>query len=139
MARILPSDNAPSEAVHYSLAGVSFDLGGSGKGTKKTYETTDPTVITNAEAHPWLTVERDEVEVVKGSYYEPLAPEDDVLSAVNSRANDPDAVREAEEAKVAAVEDPTAINAALDQDKPVETGGVNETLAADNADDKDTE
>lgn len=135
MAKIVPSDVAPSEVVHYSLANADFDLGGSGKGSKKAYETDSPAVIANAEAHPWLTVEHDPAAIIKGTYRETLKPEDDVLSAVNDHSNDPDVVHAAE---VAAFEgDPTAIESGKDQDKVVETGGVDETLAADNADDGD--
>lgn len=87
MAKIVHSEAAPSEAVHYSFAGVEFDLGG----RKKAFETDDPNIIGNAEAHPWLTVERDVVSVVKGNYVTQLRPEDDALSAVNSVANNPEA------------------------------------------------
>ena len=55
MAKIVHSDAAPSEAVHYSLANVEFELGG----RKKSYSTDDAGVLSNAEAHPWLRVERD--------------------------------------------------------------------------------
>lgn len=55
MAKIVHSDAAPSEVVRYSLANVEFELGG----RKKFYSTDDADAISNAEAHPWLRVERD--------------------------------------------------------------------------------
>lgn len=134
MAKIVPSDNAPSETVHYTFAGAEFDLGGSGKGSKRAYESTDPTILSNAEAHPWLAVERPEVQPVSGAYVEQIAPEDDPLSAVNDNANDPEAVKATEDAKLTdSGGSPTAVDAGLDQDKVVETGGVAETIAADHA------
>lgn len=129
MAKIVQSDAAPSESVRYSLAGVSFEIGGK----SKEFETTDPDVLGNAEAHPWLDVKRDAEEVIKGEYRDYLAPEDDALSAVNSIANDPDAVRAA--LPSAEEDQPTAIESGRDQEKKVEVGGVAETLAADAADD----
>lgn len=137
MAKIVPSDNAPSETVHYSFAGVEFDLGGSGKGSKRAYETDDPAVLGNANTHPWLTVEYPVVEPVSGAYVEQLKPEDDALSAVNDSANDPEAVRAAEAAKAGTDADPVAIDAGLDQDKVERTGEVDETIAAANDDTED--
>lgn len=132
MAKIVHSEAAPSEAVHYSFAGVEFDLGGK----SQAFETTDPVVLSNAEAHPWLAVERDEADLVRGEYRDTLDPKDDVLSAVNSVANDPEAARAAS-APVVEVIAPLAVDAGKDQDKPVKTGRVAETLAADNSDKKD--
>lgn len=134
MAKIVHSETAPSESVHYDLGGVAFDLGGK----TKSYATTDPAVLANAEVHPWLTVERDPADSIKGVYRDQLAPEDDVLSAINSKANDPKAVAAAQE-EVVANDSRTAIDAGKDQDTQVVTGGVAETLAADAAaDSKDS-
>ena len=51
MAKIVHSDAAPSESVHYSIGSAEFDLSG-----RKIYETTDSDVISGASVHPWLTV-----------------------------------------------------------------------------------
>lgn len=126
MAKIVHSEAAPAESVHYNLAGVEFDLSGT-----KSYETLDPAVISNALAHPWLDVKYDKVDVVQGAYVDQIRPEDDPLSAVNSVANDPEAARAAEAEKAAAFGQPVALDAGLDQKKVVETGPVAETLAAD--------
>lgn len=126
MAKIVHSEQAPAEAVHYTFAGVEFDI--SGKGS---YETTDPVVIGAAEAHPWLTVKRDPEELIQGAYREQVAPEDDPLSAVTSKANDPEAAAAAQ-AEADAVQ-PVALDAGQTQTEVVETGGVAETLAADDA------
>lgn len=128
--KIVPSDAAPNESVRFELAGVDFSLGG----RKKTYETDDTAVIANAEAHPWLTVVREASEIVRGNYTESLAPEDDPLSAVNDKSNDPDAANAAEAAKNT---DLVAIEAGLDQDKNINVGPVAETISA--AGDKDKE
>lgn len=129
MAKIVHSEAAPSEAVHYTFAGVEFDLGG----RKKAYESNDATVLANAEAHPWLAVEREEVEVVQGAYVEQLAPKDDHLSAVGAaiNPNDPAEARKAEAAKRGEDIEPVAIDAGEAQTEVVETDGVAETLAAD--------
>lgn len=133
MANIVLSDVAPKDASHFSLANANFDV---------PFETDDPIVLANAEAHPWLKVERPEVEMLSGGFREvSVKPEDDALSAQNSVANDPDAVR-AEQERRAAEEGtgtPLAVEAGLDQDKPQTVGeGDNEvavTLAADDSDD----
>lgn len=54
MAKIVHSEAAPAEAVHYALAGVEFDLEGDA-----VFETDDREVIRNAEGHPWLHVDED--------------------------------------------------------------------------------
>lgn len=132
MAKIVSSDAAPLEAVHYALGQSDFDLGGGGK---KTYETDDASVIAAATEHPWLDVEVEPVELVQGAYVNLLAPEDDHLSAAGQtiNPNDPDEVRKAEEAKAEEFSHPVAIEAGLEQSKPVTTTGVEvaETLAAD--------
>lgn len=129
MAKIVHSEAAPSEAVHYSFAGVEFDLGG----RKKGYDSDDPTVLANAESHPWLRVERPEVEVVAGAYVEQLSPEEDHLTAAGHEIdpNDPAEAKRAEEAKVENNITPVAIDSGLDQDEVVETDGVAQTIAAD--------
>jgi hypothetical protein len=109
MAKIVHSETAPSEAVRYNLAGVEFTLG---KAKTASYETDDPTVIANAQAHPWLKVERTKSD----------AP-----------AKQPDAVADADVEPAA----PVALDAGLDQDKKVETEGVAETRAAEKAADPD--
>lgn len=143
MAKIVLSDQAPSgESIHFSLANVDFDLGGSGKGSKKSYDTDDRTVLSNAAVHPWLAVEYDQVdEVGLAAPSTQVAPQDDVQSAAGPRANiafDADEIRKVEEAKVNDVGAITGLNANLDQDEPVTTGPVAETVAAtdDNAGDK---
>lgn len=53
MASIILSDNAPKDQqIHFSFAGVEFDLGGS----VANYETDDRDVISNASSHPWLKI-----------------------------------------------------------------------------------
>lgn len=132
MAKIVSSEAAPPEAVHYTLGVSEFDLGGNGK---KSYDTEDAALIAAAQDHPWLAVEVEPVEVVQGAYVNLLAPEDDHLSTAGQTVNpnDPDEARKAEEAKIAATDNPVAIEAGLDQSQPVETTGiaVAETLAAD--------
>lgn len=134
MAKITHSDVAPAESVHYTLVDgtggtTEFDLGGRTKSfTPKSY---DATLFGNADAHPWLKVEREEAEVVEGAFREQIAPSEDPLSAVNSRANDPEAARaalaEAESAQ------PVAIDSGETQTKVVEVGPIAETLAADDS------
>lgn len=121
MAQIVLSDIAPSDAKHFSLANENFDV---------PYETDDSVVIGNALAHPWLDVNFPKVEVVEGDDLSTsVAPADDPLSGSHSLANDPDAVRAA--LVEANASDPVAIDAGLDQNKPVEVDGVAVTLAAD--------
>jgi hypothetical protein len=129
MAKIVHSDAAPAEAVHYSFAGVEFDLGGS----NKAFETDDPSVISNARVNPWLSVEVDPASVVQGTYVQQIDPKNDPLSAVGSiNANDPEEVRKAEAAKSdSGKTQDVAIDAGKTQTKPVVTGDVAETLAAD--------
>lgn len=53
MAKISLNSNAPKdEAVHLTFGAIDFDL----KDSSAVYETDDPTLISNAAAHPWLTV-----------------------------------------------------------------------------------
>jgi hypothetical protein len=102
MATISNSDLAPDEQVHYSVAGAEFDLDPGG-----TFETDDEQVLANAQAHPWLKVERPVVE-----------PGDDGGPVVEVRYP------------------ATAIDAGLDQKVEQFEGAedqVAETLAADDA------
>jgi len=94
-ATISHSDLAPDEQVHYSFAAAEFDLGGK----QKPHYTDVLSVITEAQAHPWLSVEFDETEQAHGDFVDQLKPEDDVLSWATSVANDADAIRAAEDGK----------------------------------------
>lgn len=125
MPKIVSSEAAPAEAVHYSFAGVEFDLAG----RSKSYETDDVAVLTAAETHPWLRVERAKVDIVQGAYVDQIAPKDDPMSALNSVANNPDEARKVEEEKVGG--QLVAIDAGEVQTESVVTGQVAETLAAD--------
>lgn len=130
MARIVPSDLAPAEEVNYSLGQSEFSLAAGGS-----HETDDPFLISDAEAHPWLSVERDEEEVVRGEYADiSVDPHEDVLSRYTSVAFDRDEVRRViEESRRHTEADRTAIDAGLDQGKSVEgPQGIDFTLAADN-------
>lgn len=130
MAKILHSETAPSGTVRYSLANTEFELNG-----RKSYETIDAAVLTDAEAHPWLRVEYPEVEVIQGAYVEQLSPQDDAMSRFNSVANDPEEVRKAEQEKADAFNH-VALDSGLDQDDATQivespdSPPVAETLAA---------
>lgn len=126
MAKIVLSDAAPSESVHFSFAAVEFDLSG-----KKSYKTDDLEVISNATAHPWLSVELDEGVSVDPEYVDQIDPKDDPLSAVNQKANDPAAIKAAKDEAAAEEANPVAIDAGETQTEVVTTGDVAETLAAD--------
>ena len=123
MAKIVASDEAPKGKFRFSLANEEIE--------KLPYETDDRAVLANAEAHPWLAVEYPEVEElseVAGDLQ--LRPEDDVLSAQNSIAFDPKAVKDALAKETES--DPVAIEAGLDQSEVVETdSGVDLTVAAE--------
>lgn len=56
MAKITHSELAPAEKVVYTLANEQFELTAKGS-----YESDDPIVLSNAEVHPWLSVEYPEV------------------------------------------------------------------------------
>lgn len=135
MARILPNDLAPDEVVHYSFAGVEFDLGAG-----DAYETEDRQVLGNADVHPWLTVEYPQVEVIGGEVRRTLAdrPDLDALSGMGPNANDPydpEKIAATEAAKAEARKNPVALDAALDQGTPVAVESADRhvavTLAAD--------
>lgn len=131
MPKIVLSDAAPEGDLRFSLANAEIE--------KLPYETSDPVVVANAESHPWLTVEYEKVEELadQSDPFPQTKPEDDVLGAANSVANDPDAVRAEIERRKAGASDPVAIDAGLDQsDVVVTASGVAETVAADNATDR---
>lgn len=124
MAKIVLSDAAPEDAVHFSLGQFEIDV---------PHDTRNRDLISDAVAHPWLNVEYDEVEVLGGEGPSTANLANDPLAAGNDVSNDPEAVqaeldrREAEKA-------PLAVDAALDQDEPQTAGPVAITLAADDDD-----
>jgi hypothetical protein len=131
MAKIVLSDDAPKgEPLRFSLANAEVE--------EFPHETNDAVLLANAEAHPWLAVEHPEAEELSELAGElQLSPEDDFLSAQNSVANDPEAVRAELERRKERNSDPVALDAGLDQDDVVVTSsGVAETVAADNASDR---
>jgi hypothetical protein len=138
MAKISHSDLAPDEAVHYDLAGVEFDLGGSGGSS---FETDDRTVLANAQIHPWLTVEYEKEVLIAGRIRSGLSdhPELDPLSDQHPNAKeafDADAIKAVEESKVEADMSHLAVDANLDQGEEQSvgderTGEIAVTLAAD--------
>lgn len=135
MAQIVPTQEAPSEEVSYSLAGAEFALNAGGS-----YETDDRSVLAEAEAYPWLAVEYDEEEAGVGTYSDHgVKPEDDGLSAVNSEAFDPEAVKRDREAVLGSESDGggLAVEAGKDQTEEVYEGGFGRTLASDTTDEKD--
>lgn len=142
MAKIVLSDQAPSgELIHFTLAGEEFDLGGSGKGSKKSYATDDHIVLSNAIANPWLTVEADPVDaeppVTESTQ---VRPEDDAQGAFGPNRNlafDPKEIAKVEDAKAEAAAGIAGYDANKDQDEPITTGPVAETVAADDEGDKD--
>lgn len=83
MAKIVKTDSAPSEVVHYTFAAGEFDLGG----RVKFYETDNPSLIESARAHDDLRVEVEAIKVAP-NFHEQLAPEDDGLSGLNSHADE---------------------------------------------------
>ena len=133
MATIRPNDNAPAEEAKYILPTVTFDLA-----PGASFETDDRDALAAAEVHPWLTVEYDEAAQVNYEREDRSVPyAQDVLAAPNSVAFDPEAIREAEEAKRGVIVQPLAVDAGLDQDKLKTVGRgdqkVSLTLAADDA------
>jgi hypothetical protein len=126
MALIRHSKNAPAEAVRYSLMGETFELSGT-----KTYETSDPDVLSNALDHPWLEVDYGQVKMVQGAFVDQIDPKDDPMSMENDNSNDFDAATAAEAAKTAEMEGKTAIDAGLEQKVPEKVADVAVTLAAD--------
>lgn len=136
MGKIVLSKEAPTgEAVAFVFGNEEpLKLGGS---EKKSVVTDNPVYLANAVTHPWLEVEPDTTAAPEPVYREPsVKPENDVLSAQNpdaKKVNDPKEVKKALEARDDLNVDvqPVAVEASKDQDKKVVTGGVAETLAAD--------
>jgi hypothetical protein len=120
MAKIVLSDDAPQDAKKFSLANAEIEV---------PYETDDSQILGDAGAHPWLDVEYAAVDVVGGVHFTPLDPKDDVLSSVNSIANNPDEARKANEARNLEVLNRTALDAGLDQGKVVEVKAGDVTIA----------
>lgn len=134
MATIRPNDNAPDEQVKYCLGNVDFDLG-PGDG----YETENRTVMADASAHPWLSVEIPQVdEVVVERPSKSVPYEDDVLAAPNTKVWDTEAAKAAAVDAQREVAAALAVQAGLDQGEPVKEGGVAVTLAADPAPEPET-
>lgn len=126
MAKIVHSETAPSEAVHYTFAGVEFDLSG-----KKSYATHDADVIGAASAHPWLKVVLEDERGVEPQYVDQIDPKDDPLSAANSVGNDTEKALAFEASKRDEEAPLVAIDAGATQTEAITTGDVAETLAAD--------
>jgi hypothetical protein len=129
-SKISLSDLAPNEEIRFSLGGAEeFALSG-----KKNYQTDDEAVISSANAHAWLKVERPVAENPLGGFREQLAPEEDHLSTLGSpnNPNDPDEAAKAEAAKLEAEGVNVSIDANKNQSEPVIVDdAVAETLAAD--------
>lgn len=124
MAKIVLNESAPADLNSVSLGNAELD--------EFPYETTNPEVLANATAHPWLDVEADEQEEVVYTAPDALDPKEDPLSAQNERAlsvNDPDAIRAVEEAKAEA-KAPVALESGLDQNEVEFVGKVAVTTAA---------
>lgn len=126
MAKIVASKIAPDEEFTVSV----------GAGLVKPGDTSDDRqLLIEAEAHPWLDVEYDEVEMLGGDVIPPsVDPKKDPLSIQGPQAAlpfDPEAVK-ADTAKVLGVGQlaPAAIDAGLDQDKSVTAGPVAKTVQA---------
>jgi hypothetical protein len=126
MAKIVASKIAPDEEFTVSV----------GAGLIKPGDTSDDRqLLIEAEAHPWLNVEYDKVEMLGGDVIPPAVdPKKDPLSIQNPDAQlpfDPEAVK-ADTKRVLEVEylAPAAIDAGLDQDKSIMDGPVAKTLQA---------
>lgn len=96
MANLTLSDNAPQEAITFTLGQATVELS-----PGKSVETEDQVLIVNAQDHPWLDVEIPAVEVFTSKARQTLAPEDDRLTQAGQEVNpnDPKEIRKAEEAK----------------------------------------
>lgn len=85
MAEIVLTDAAPTDdgTILFGLATGSFELDSGGS-----FKTDDRALLGEAEVHPWLEVKYDDAEVSQPTFRESssVAPEDDVLSAQNSKA-----------------------------------------------------
>lgn len=136
MATIVPSKQHPDEEVRFALGGSkAFTLSTGGS-----YESDDREQIALAIEHPWLDVKPGDAEAAVAVYgRETLASKDDVLSAENSVAFDPEAIKRDREAVLGVDEDRTAIDAGLRQRTVRRTADVALTRAADVADDEKAE
>jgi len=122
MPKFVLSDLAPKGHKKFTLGADEVEA---------PFETDDPTLAGNARVHPWLKEEVDtKASEPPPSYVNHLDPKDDALSAINSKANDPDEVKKALEERGLVFEVRTALDVDLDQNKKVETAGVAETVAA---------
>jgi hypothetical protein len=126
------SDLAPSDqTIHFTLATAEFDLGGS---AKKSYETTDADVVSDAVEHPWLDVDTT-AATTKVTFIDTQVPaSEDPFSRFGPSAglaNDPAEVAKSEAAKPDVSAQPVAIDAGKDQNVAVVTGGIAETVAGD--------
>ncbi len=137
MATISPTDKAPADSVKYVFAGVEFELGG----RRKKYDTTDPEILSNASTHPWLAVEYDKSDLVQGAYVEQLSASDDRLSRKNDKSNDPAVARAAEEEKIKRRDSAqlVGIDAGLKQTEEKREGPIAKTVAAADADSKNSD
>lgn len=125
MPKFVLSDIAPKGHKKFSLGADEVEA---------PFETDDPVLAANARSHPWLEEETDaKAAEAPPSYVNHLDPKDDVLSAVNSIANDPKEVEKALKERGVVVAARVAIDAEKDQNKKVETAGVAETIAAADA------
>ena len=128
MAQIVPNENHPQENILHSLGGSDyFELSPGGS-----FECDDRFVLSNAEAHPWLDVEYEVVEVEDRSEDRPtLDPADDALSYEYYVAHEDDP-------PAAPAEDNTAlaVESGLDQTEAVTSDDdkVAFTFAADDTD-----
>ena len=126
MAKIVASKIAPDEEFTVSV----------GAGLLKPGDTSDDRqLLIEAEAHPWLGVEYDEVEMLGGDVIPPsVDPKKDPLSIQNPAALlpfDPEAVkRDTDAVLLVDTLAPAAIDAGLDQDKSVTAGPVAKTVQA---------
>lgn len=128
MATIRPNEHAPNEDITYILPTATFELGVGGE-----YETDDRAVLSAAVDHPWLEVEFPAVdETIYQAPSKRVPAEEDPLSSLNDRSNDPAAVEETERSKYSATAAPLAVESGLDQSEVVrdETERVDLTLAA---------
>lgn len=95
MAKIVPSKDAPNEEVFYSLGAEdeAFTLGPGGS-----VDSPSRGLLAEAEAHPWLEAEYDADEGGVGVFREPYPlPKDDAFAEENTKAFDPELVKETRE------------------------------------------
>lgn len=123
--KIVLSELAPADAKFFSLANDEIEV---------PFETNDTEIISNAVAHPWLDVEREEsVDDFDAGSRTTFPADDPDLS----KANDPEAVAAEREAREVEFAHATAIDAGLDQGDVEFVGDedheVAVTLAADDS------